>query len=118
MASETKTVEAELEELLEQEKFEPPEEFRAEALVTDDSLHKAAAEDPPGWWGEQARDLLDWFEDFDTTLDDSNPPFYKWFEGGKLNACHNALDRHVEAGDGDRVAFHWHGEDGSTRALT
>src|SRR5437588_8417708 len=118
MATETKTLENELEELLEQEKFEPPEEFREHALVSDMSLHEAAEKDPPGWWGEQARDLLDWFEDFDTDLDDSNPPFYKWFEGGKLNACHNALDRHVEAGNGERVAFHWHGEEGDERAVT
>ena len=48
-------------------------------------------------------------------LDDSNPPFYKWFEGGKLNASYNCLDRHVEAGNGDRVAFHWHGEEGEER---
>jgi acetyl-CoA synthetase len=118
MATESKTLERALEELLEQETFEPQDEFRSQALVTDDSLHRAAAEDPPGWWAEQARDLLDWFEDFETVLDDSNPPFYKWFEGGKLNACHNALDRHVEAGHGERVAFHWHGEEGDSRTLT
>jgi acetyl-CoA synthetase len=51
-------------------------------------------------------------------LDDSNPPFYKWFTGGKLNVSHNCLDRHVEAGNGDRVAFHWHGEEGETRELS
>ena len=51
-------------------------------------------------------------------LDDSNPPFYKWFTGGKLNVSHNCLDRHVENGRGDRVAFHWHGEEGETRDVT
>ena len=51
-------------------------------------------------------------------LDDSNPPFYKWFADGKLNASHNCLDRHVEAGNGDRVAFHWRGEEGEERDVT
>ena len=51
-------------------------------------------------------------------LDDSDPPFYKWFTGGKLNVSHNCLDRHVEAGNGDRVAFHWHGEEGETRDIS
>ena len=52
------------------------------------------------------------------TLDDSNPPFYKWFSDGKINASYNCLDRHVEAGNGDRVAFHWRGEEGEERDLT
>ena len=51
-------------------------------------------------------------------LDDSDAPFYKWFTGGKLNASHNCLDRHVEAGRGDRVAFHWRGEEGEERDVT
>ena len=51
-------------------------------------------------------------------LDDSNPPFYKWFVGGKLNVSHNCLDRHVAAGRGDRVAFHWRGEEGEERDIT
>ena len=54
----------------------------------------------------------------DAGLDDSNPPFYKWFADGKLNASYNCLDRHVEAGNGDRVAFHWHGEEGEEREVT
>ena len=52
------------------------------------------------------------------SLDDSNPPFYKWFTGGKTNASYNCLDRHVEAGNGDRVAFHWRGEEGEERDVT
>ena len=51
-------------------------------------------------------------------LDDANPPFYRWFTDGRINASYNCLDRHVEAGRGDRVAFHWHGEEGMTRAVT
>ena len=107
----------EITELLEQERFDPPSEFTSDALVTDESLHEKAAEDPNAWWASLAREL-DWFEPFETVLDDSNPPFYKWFADGKLNASYNCLDRHVEAGNGDRVAFHWHGEEGETRDVT
>ena len=70
-----------------------------------------AEADWQGWWVEQAQELH-WFKHWDQVLDDSNPPFYKWFVGGKLNVSYNCLDRHVEAGRGDRVAFHWRGEDG------
>jgi len=110
-------LEKRLGELLETESFDPPEEFSAAAVISDGSLHDEAASDPVGWWAEQAR-TLDWFEPWDEVLDDSNPPFYKWFEGGKLNASHNCLDRHVEAGLGDRVAFHWRGEEGEERDVT
>ncbi len=113
----SQTLETELGELLERESFEPPEEFRSEALVTDESLHERAAADPQAWWEQCASDL-DWFERWDTVLDDSDPPFYKWFQGGKLNASYNCLDRHVEAGRGDRVAYYWHGEEGETREVT
>src|SRR5262249_27481267 len=107
-----------LEDLLEQERFEPPEEFVKDALVTDLSMHEAAAKDPAGWWLKQTTELLDWFEEPTEALDDSNPPFFKWFSDGKLNVSHNCLDRHVEAGNGDRVAFHWRGEEGEERDLT
>jgi acetyl-CoA synthetase len=114
----TEQRERELEELLEVERFDPPEDFLRNALVTDMSVHEEAAKDPVAWWARQARELLDWFEDFEVALDDSNPPFYRWFEGGKLNASYNCLDRHVEAGRGDRVAFHWRGEEGEEREVT
>ena len=71
---------SEIEQLLDQETFEPPEEFRASALVGDESLHERAKADPEGFWAEQARELH-WFEDFGQVLDESNPPFYKWFTG-------------------------------------
>src|SRR5688500_6083621 len=109
---------ATLEELQEVERFDPPEGFAEHALVQDRSLHEQAEKDPEGWWAEQAREQLDWFEDFDQVLDESDPPFYKWFQGGTLNASYNCLDRHVEAGRGDRVAFHWRGEQGEERDLT
>jgi acetyl-CoA synthetase len=120
MTTETKTGEAleqRLDELLDTESFEPPEDFTAEALVDDESLHEAAAKDPIGFWEERAGDL-EWSERWQTALDDSNPPFYKWFVGGKLNVSYNCLDRHVEAGNGDRVAFHWRGEEGGERDVT
>ena len=110
-------LERELGELLEQERFEPPEEFREQALIRDLSVHEEAAKDPVAWWLEQAR-ALHWFVEPTQGLDDSNPPFYTWFADGKLNASYNALDRHVEAGLGDRVAFHWRGEEGEEREIT
>jgi acetyl-CoA synthetase len=103
--------------LLDQERFDPPSGFRDKALIGDESEHEAAARDPQGWWAKQA-DALEWFEKWDTVLDESDAPFYKWFTGGKLNASHNALDRHVEAGRGDKVAFHWRGEEGEERDVT
>src|SRR5687767_8251834 len=110
-------VEREIGELLDQETFDSPAGFREKALIADRSVHDEAARDPEAWWAKQA-EALDWFEKWDTVLDESRAPFYKWFTGGKLNASHNALDRHVEAGRGDRVAFHWRGEEGEERDVT
>jgi acetyl-CoA synthetase len=110
-------LERELEDLLETESFEPSEEFASAATIRDEAIGRDAAEDPVGYWEEKAADL-DWFKRWDVGLDDSDPPFYKWFEGGKLNASHNCLDRHVENGLGDRVAFHWRGEEGEERDIT
>jgi acetyl-CoA synthetase len=107
----------ELAELLEVERFAPSPEFREQALLKDPAIYEQAADDPQGWWARQA-EQLDWFRAWDTVLDDSNPPFYKWFVGGTLNASFNCLDRHVEAGIGDRVAFHWRGEEGQERDIT
>src|SRR3954471_2676409 len=118
MATEEGTLERELGDLLDQERFEPPEDFVKDALVTDLSMHEEAEKDPPAWWLKQATELLDWFEEPTEALDDSNPPFFKWFKDGKLNVSHNCLDRHVEAGNGDRVAFHWHGEEGEEEEVT
>jgi acetyl-CoA synthetase len=110
-------VESEIAELLDQELFEPTTEFAEKALISDESPYEEAARDPEAWWAKQA-DALDWFERWDTVLDESEAPFYKWFTGGRLNASHNALDRHVEAGRGDRVAYHWRGEEGEERDVT
>jgi acetyl-CoA synthetase len=110
-------VEQEIAELLDQEVFEPPEKFVERALISDESVHEEAARDPEAWWAKQAEEL-DWFEPWDTVLDESEAPFYKWFSGGRVNASYNALDRHVEAGRGDRVAYHWRGEEGEERDVT
>ena len=112
-----KTLEAQLEEMLEIEKFDPPEEFVKNALLNDPSVYEEAEKDWKGWWLKQAKELH-WFKEPTETVDESNPPFYKWFTDGKLNASYNCLDRHVEAGNGDRVAFHWRGEEGEERDLT
>jgi len=111
-------LERELAELLEVEKFPPPESFREKALVKDDSLYEEAERDFQAFWAKQATELVDWFTEPQQALNDSNPPFYKWFEDGKLNVSYNCLDRHVEAGNGDKVAFHWRGEEGEEREIT
>ncbi len=110
-------LEQELGELLDRELFEPSDEFRDAALVRDESIHAEAARDPQAWWLQQTA-ALDWFAEPTQALDDSNPPFYRWFADGKLNASANCLDRHVEAGNGDRIAFYWHGEEGEEREVT
>ncbi len=115
--AEDPALEAELEQLMEQQWFEPPAEFVERALITDMSEHEAAAADPVGWWEKQAR-ALDWATPWEQALDGSEPPFYKWFSGGSLNVSYNCVDRHVEAGNGERVAFHWHGEEGGERTVT
>ena len=111
------SLDQELEALAEVERFDPPEEFRERALLSDPSVYEEADRDPEAWWVKQA-EALDWFEPWDTVLDDSDKPFYKWFTGGRINASYNCLDRHVEAGRGDRVAFHWRGEEGEERDVT
>ena len=120
MASDQMTreeLEREVEQLGEQEAFEPPEEFRERATVRDPSVYEQAAADPEAFWAAQAGELH-WFKNWDTVLDESDPPFYKWFTGGTINASYNCLDRHVEAGHGDRVAFHWRGEEGEREDWT
>jgi acetyl-CoA synthetase len=106
-----------LTELQQVETFPPPPEFAARANVTDPEIYARAAADPEAWWVEQA-ERLEWFERWDTVLDDSRAPFYRWFTGGTLNVAHNCVDRHVAAGNGGRVAFHWHGEEGETEQVT
>ena len=102
---------------LEERTFPPSPEFRAAALVSDDSLYREAEADHEAFWARQARELLTWRTDFHTTLE-WELPFAKWFLGGQLNVAENCLDRHVANGLGDRVAYHWEGEPGDTRTIT
>jgi acetyl-CoA synthetase len=120
MATEVKieNLEKQLDSMLDIEKFPPPEDFRKQALVQDESLYKEAADDLEGFWSRQAEELIDWSKKPTQVLDDSNAPFYKWFADGELNVSYNCLDRHVEAGNGDRVAYHWRGEEGEERDIT
>ncbi|HEX7059477.1 MAG TPA: acetate--CoA ligase [Solirubrobacterales bacterium] len=111
-------LEQELNALLEVERFEPSAEFVERALWSDPTVYEEAAADPEAWWMRQAVELLDWVEEPSQSLDASNPPFFKWFADGKLNASANCLDRHVEAGLGGRVAYHWRGEEGEERDVT
>ncbi|MFC6724275.1 acetate--CoA ligase [Halobium palmae] len=105
MSEEEGQLEARLEE---QEEFEPPEGFVSQANVTDEGIYDEFEENWPDCW-TAAADLLDWDEEYDQVLDDSNPPFYEWFTGGKLNVSDNCLDRHLEE-RGDEVAIEWIGE--------
>jgi acetyl-CoA synthetase len=119
MATEaSEDLEKQLESMLDIERFPPPEDFRKQALVSDDSMYREAEKDLEGFWSRQADELVDWFEKPSQTLDESKAPFYRWFADGKLNVSHNCLDRHVEAGNGDRVAYHWRGEEGEERDIT
>src|SRR5262245_20716508 len=97
--------------------FPPPESFKRDALVVGAFLYDQAAEDDEGFWAQQAADLLQWCESGHTILD-WQLPFAKWFVGGKLNVSENCLDRHVAAGRGEKVAFHWEGEPGDVRTIT
>jgi acetyl-CoA synthetase len=95
--------------------FPPPEAVAADANVKAEAYEEAA--DPLAYWATQAG-RLSWAKPWDQVLDWSNPPFAKWFIGGELNVAYNCVDRHVEAGHGDKVAIHWEGEPGDTRTIT
>jgi len=104
--------------LEEQEEFEPPEAFVEQANVTDEDIYGEFEENWPECW-EGAADLLNWYEQYDGVLDDSNPPFYEWFTNGKINASYNCIDRHLEE-RADEVAIEWVGEpvDEDDRSIT
>jgi acetyl-CoA synthetase len=103
--------------LHENRRFEPPADLAANANVKADAYDEAER-DPVAFW-EKAAERLDWGRKWDQVLDWSNPPFAKWFVGGTLNASVNCVDRHVAAGNGDKVAIHWVGEpDDDTRDIT
>ena len=107
--------------LTEDRLFPPPAEFTAKAVFSTneqyDEMYRHAAEDRDGFWGEQAKEHLHWFEPFNEVCR-WNSPNAEWFVGGKTNASYNCLDRQVDAGNGDRVAIIFEGEPGDTRTLT
>ena len=105
MSDEDVSLEAHLEE---QDTFEPPAEFVDQANVTDEGIYEEFEKNWPDCW-ESAAEVLEWYDEYDEVLDDSDAPFYEWFVDGKLNASHNCLDRHLD-GRGDEVAIEWVGE--------
>ena len=106
-----------LENLLQEDRiFHPSDEFVAQANARP-GIHEEAAADTQAFWKQQALDRITWFKEPTEILDDSNPPFFKWFKDGELNLAYNCLDRHLEK-HGDQIAYHWIGEPGETRALT
>jgi acetyl-CoA synthetase len=108
----------ELDVLLKTEQtFPPPPEFAAQANASDPEIYERADADPETWWASWA-EKLDWIQPWDEVLDWSDPPFAKWFSGGRLNVSANCLDRHVDAGKGGRVAFYWEGEDETRKEVT
>ncbi len=103
--------------LAEDRRFPPAAEFAAQANARAELYHWSQA-DRPGFWADQARHLLDWDTPFTQVLDWSGAPVARWFADGRLNACYNAVDRHVESGHGDRVALLFEGEPGDRREIT
>jgi acetyl-CoA synthetase len=101
----------------ESRKFPPSAAFVAATHVADDSLHREGSTNPEGFWDRHARELVSWSTPW-TTVCEWKLPYAKWFVGGELNVSYNCLDRHVLAGRGDKVAFHWEGEPGDTRTVT
>ena len=110
-------IEQNIEALLSEERvFPPPAEFVERAIVNDPEIYDRANADHEAFWAEQA-ERLTWFSHWDSVME-WEPPWVRWFSGGTLNASYNCLDRHVEAGGGDKVAYRWEGEPGDTRTIT
>lgn len=106
--------------LVEERVFRPLPRVMAEATINPhdvQSAHRHAAADSLGFW-EEAAEELQWFRKWETVLDNSEAPFYKWFKGARCNIVHNALDRHIETVNKNRLALIWEGEPGDTRKLT
>jgi len=100
----------------EEQVFFPPEEFKKNAWVKDESVYKEG-EDYESFWEKRAEEMIDWYKKWDKVLV-KNPPYYKWFLNGKLNASYNCLDRIIEKGKGDKIAYIWEGELGEVKKLT
>jgi acetyl-CoA synthetase len=98
--------------------YPPSQDVITRARVKDwDAMSKAAGDDPHAFWAERAAEL-EWYQEWEQVLDDSNPPFFKWFAGGKTNIVQNALDRHMRTWRKNKAAYIWQGEDGSERTVT
>jgi acetyl-CoA synthetase len=106
-----------LEDLLREDRTFPPSEAFAAAANAQPGVHDEAEVDFEAFWMRQALERISWFREPTVGLDDSNPPFYKWFADGTLNLSYNCLDRHL-ASSADKVAYHWVGEPGDTRTIT
>jgi acetyl-CoA synthetase len=118
MASDPQSQGAAIEDyFVEDRTFPPPADFAAQALVTGAEIYDEAEADWQACWARQAADLVTWYDEWHTILD-WQLPFAKWFVGGTLNVSYNCLDRHVEAGHGQKVAYHWEGEPGDHRTIT
>jgi len=112
------TQEPRIEALLEELRtFDPPAAFREQAAITSEEIYSDADKDLEGFWAAQASKRVDWFRDWESVLQ-WDPPFAKWFIGATLNVSYNCLDRHVERGLGDKVAYFWEGEPGDARIVT
>ncbi|NBY44648.1 MAG: acetate--CoA ligase [Acidimicrobiia bacterium] len=101
----------------EQRKFPPSAEFKANAIVSNQSLYQEGERDLEAYWARHARELISWAQPFTKTLE-WDLPYAEWFSDGTLNVSYNCLDRHVLAGRGDKVAFYWEGEPGDSRVIT
>ena len=101
--------------------FAPLAEFTQNAHINSTEMYESmwleAKDEPNKFWSKKANELLDWDRGFDEVLN-WNPPFAKWFEGGKINASYNCLDRHVKNGLGEKTAIFWEGEPGDKRKLS
>ncbi len=118
MAEQPESTGATIEDFLQEHRtFPPSAETAAHSLLAGVDHHAEAAQDREAFWARQATELLTWSKPFDSVLD-WDLPNARWFDGGELNVAYNCLDRHVEAGHGDQVAYHWEGEPGDTRTLT
>jgi acetyl-CoA synthetase len=99
--------------MVEGRRYPPPPDFASQANAGPDVYEQ----DPEEFWRTEGLERVTWFTPFEELLE-WDLPYAKWYLGGRLNACYNCVDRHVEAGLGDKVAFHWEGEPGDTRTIT
>jgi len=90
----------------EKEVWWPSNELKRRAWMSNQSIYETATKDPVAFWEARAGNSIEWFKRWDEAYR-SDPPYFKWFIGGKLNACYNAIDRHVKAGKGDKIAILW-----------